>query len=293
VIRAGRRRVAAVGVAALLALAPAATGVDISGAELRDLAGRAATDPAARATLERIDAVDGQPVDVGRALRGAEGDDLERRLDLVAEGAGGAPPPSGSPSREAGRVLDERRFHDPDLPQPLRRPLEWTGERIEWLAGQIARPFGGLGSWVGWAILAALLVLAATFVALRLVRRGTPEAAGTQHGGHEPERPGPSALERQADACEAAGELREAIRLRFRAGTMRLAAAGAIPRTDAITSGDIAARLRLAEFAGLATSFDRIVYGGRPAGREDARLAREGWDAVMRQIGSRRARGGS
>ena len=70
----------------------------VSGAELRDLARAARDDPAALARLRRVDRVDGAPVDVGAALRGARGAQLRARLALLA-----AAPRRVAPAATRGR----------------------------------------------------------------------------------------------------------------------------------------------------------------------------------------------
>ncbi|HVL81970.1 MAG TPA: hypothetical protein VM840_10305, partial [Actinomycetota bacterium] len=57
---------------------------EVTGPQLRELARRAANDPTALARLRSVTAVDGRPVDLGQALEGAEGDDLQARLSTLA-----------------------------------------------------------------------------------------------------------------------------------------------------------------------------------------------------------------
>jgi hypothetical protein len=47
------------------------------------------------------------------------------------------------------------------------------------------------------------------------------------------------------------------------------------------TTGALVRRLRSEPFAQAAVAFDEIVYGRRAPTKEDTRLAREGWQAVL------------
>ena len=75
----------------------------------------------------------------------------------------------------------------------------------------------------------------------------------------------PDELERQAAAAERAGDLAHAVRLRFVAGVLRLDRAGVIAYRSSLTTGQLRAALRSGSFAEIASAFDEITYGGRPA----------------------------
>jgi Domain of unknown function (DUF4129) len=92
---------------------------------------------------------------------------------------------------------------------------------------------------------------------------------------------GPVALERRADEAERARDHALAVRLRFRAGLMRLGEREVIPYRPSLTTAEARRRLRSEPFDRLATDFDAIAYGGRAAGDDDARAAREGWREVL------------
>ena len=87
----------------------------------------------------------------------------------------------------------------------------------------------------------------------------------------------PRALERRADAAEAAGDLEAALRLRFRAGLLRLDARGAIEFRPSISTHEVRRALRSEDFDALAATFDDVVYGGRAADAADVAEARERW----------------
>jgi hypothetical protein len=282
-----RRRaplLAAAAVTATLATAPAAHARDATVAEVRALAARAAGDPAALAQLRAVDSVDGRPVAVAAALDGAEGGALRARLRVLAREAGGgdqAAPPSAA-RRRARSVLAEGRFHQ-RLPQPLKRPLERLGD---WLRDLFARLPGGPSAQ--WLYAIVLVAVVAAALSLRGIRRGrgAAAAAGAGPGGRAaPE--GPEALERRADEAERAGDHALGVRLRFRAGLMRLGEREAIPYRPSLTTAEARRRLRSEPFDRLATDFDAIAYGGRAANEEDAQAARTGWREILSGVTSR------
>jgi hypothetical protein len=276
--------VAAAVVATLtLAGAPAAVARDVSARQLRALAARAADDPAALDRLREVDAVDGRPFPVAAALDGATRNDLRARVRALAREAGAGEPPPADAGRRARAVLAEGRFHE-RLPQPLKRPLQRLGDWLEDLWR--ALPGGPGGRWA-WAVIVVAAIAAA--VSLRGIRRrrGVAEsavAAAASRGG-APDTP--AALERRADEAEQAGDHALAVRLRFRAGLMRLGEREAIPYRPSLTTAEARRPLRSEPFDRLAADFDAIAYGGREARDEDARAARSGWSEVLAGVGGR------
>lgn len=267
---------------------PVASAQDVSREALARLAERAARDERALERLERVDSVDGTPVDLSRALAGAEGEELEERLEALAEPVTPAMAPRPGPAREQAReILAERRFHRTELPRPFARLLDWIGERL--------RPLGdGLG-WVAdripggvlWPVVGAAVAVAAALVALRLGRRRTGGPERLRAARIEGAAAGPDELERSADEAEQRGDHETALRLRFRAGLLRLDRLRVVPFRESLTSGEVARRLRSPEFDRLARSFDEVVYGRRPPSREDAQEAREGWRSVLAKASAR------
>jgi hypothetical protein len=281
--------VRALAVAALVALvaAPAALADSATGAEVKRLAASAAAGNAtALAQLRRVDAVDGRPVDLAAALD-AEGSELEARLATLAAAAptqAGA----GDARREAEDILDERRFHESRVPRPLHGVLEWLGDKLRF----VARPFDWLaarlpGGWTTlWIAIGALVVLLAAFVATRLgARRGGRllDAAASRRSGRAPD---PDRLERDAAEAERHGDLELALRLRFRAGLIRLARAEVIPGHEPLTSGQLRRLVGSRSFDRLALDLDEVVYGDLPASAEQVGRARESWPRVLQEVRS-------
>ena len=96
----------------------------------------------------------------------------------------------------------------------------------------------------------------------------------------------PGVLEEAADRAAGRGEIGEAVRLRFRAGLLRLDEAGLIKFRPGLTSAEITEELQSPLFESLAVRFDEIVYGRQPATREDYGTAQNGWrDLLDQRIG--------
>ncbi len=130
------------------------------------------------------------------------------------------------------------------------------------------------------AVVLALLV--AVLVAPVLRRRGArAEAAAARRPTGAVD---PVALEREADAAEARGDLDRALRLRFRAGLARLALGRRIARETSLTSAELSRRLGSPRFDELARTFDEVVYGRRPASPAEVEAAREGWPRVLAEL---------
>ena len=91
----------------------------------------------------------------------------------------------------------------------------------------------------------------------------------------------PGQLEREADEAERSGDAARALRLRFRAGLLRLGPGRVVPLRESLTSGEARRLVRLPEFDRLARTHDEVVYGGRAARAADAVEARETWPRVL------------
>jgi hypothetical protein len=97
----------------------------------------------------------------------------------------------------------------------------------------------------------------------------------------------PDALERAADEAERDGDLARAVRLRFRAGLLRLGDRGAITYRPSVTTGEVRRTLGSARFDELAGTFEAVTYGGRPADRPDVDSARREWPRVLEESSQR------
>ena len=245
------------------------------------LARRAAQDGdrAALRELRRISVVAGRPVDLDAALD-VSGRALDARLEALARR--GYELPEADAGALARDILSERRFRGTALPQPLRRPLEALADRLRDLGKPLRAlvdALPGEGS-IEWVILALLVAVASTFVALRLARRRARLPAASQDG-VPVARADPGRLESEAATAEARGDLERALRLRFAAGLMRLDSRRAIVLSPSLTTGEVARRLASREFDRLAAIFDEVVYGKRPPTGNDVDQTRASWDRVL------------
>ena len=148
---------------------------------------------------------------------------------------------------------------------------------------------------VSWALdhavtaglLAAVVLGLAVLGASRLARRRlAPSGSGGRAWPGEAEAD-PELLDRRAGEAEAAGDLELAYRLRFRAGLLRLTAAGALPYRPSLTTRSLVDLVRSGRFRHLADEFDEVVYGRRPLSTGDLQEARDGWRRVLEEVGSR------
>jgi hypothetical protein len=289
-VRAALTTAVALGALALV-LAPASSARDVTGAHYRALVRQAQDDPSALTSLRGVDSVDGMTVDVERALAGASGRELKLRLRALS-GAGAAASGTGSARQDAARILDERRFKPESTPRPFRRLLEWlsapvreAGEALDRAVEFLAGPLPG-GESTFWVILALLVCTAAAVVATRIARRRGDVAVAVARGSERGPKLDPRRLEREAVEAERRGDLELALRLRFRAGLVRLGLARVIPLRDSLTTGDVKRKLQQPEFDRLANTFDEIVYGRRNPEQADVEDSRAGWPRVLKAAGA-------
>lgn len=283
-----RRAVAAAVLAAVvLGIGPVgpATAQNVTGSQLQDLAARAAGDPRALAQLRAVREVDGRPVDMGRALAGAEGPGLASRLQTLSAGAeaAGSAVASEQARQEAQAVLDGRRFKPARVPRPFAGILRTLGRWLEPVGEPIGRVWRRMVDTVaGRLVLVGLAFVVAALISAFLIGRRSPaNLHRSRPFGMVGESIDPDELERQAVAAERAGDLDHAVRLRFVAGVLRLDRAGVITYRSSLTTGQLRSRLHSESFAELAAAFDEIAYGGRPAGEADLRAATDAWPRVL------------
>lgn len=180
----------------------------------------------------------------------------------------------------AKKILQEKRFQAPE-PSPIRRPLAWIGRQTSKLLRPISDAWSSLVSALGasplLAVLVVLVVLAAVFFAVRrAAARRVGSFADPKSDVTNTEAIDPAVLEREADAAASAGDHDRAVRLRFRAGLVRLTGLGRLPKHE-VTNGEARTQLREPEFEELADDFDEIVYGGREATETDSSDSQTRW----------------
>jgi hypothetical protein len=189
------------------------------------------------------------------------------------------------PHELARQITSESRFHETQLPRPLHGLLDAIGRLLDKLVHPFEATFGG-PAWL-WPVAALVLVVALAGVVRTARRRSDP-------GVHAPvkiesieQTDDPAALERAADDAERRAQNQLALRLRFRAGLLRLQAADAIELRPGLTSGQIARRLGSERFRSLASTFDAVAYGGRDASPNDVDTARREWPRVLEEARGR------
>ena len=187
---------------------------------------------------------------------------------------------------DAREILEGRRFRSDPAPRPLRGPLEWIGDRLRPVGNALSDIFGLL-PWVVWSAIA----LVAVAFAIRAVlpearRRWVPHAGGTARAGRRTVED-PDALEREAADAERHRDFDRAVRLRFRAGLLRLGNRGAIEYSPSITVGEVRRDLGSPDFERLARTFEEVAYGDREAEQPDVDESRRGWPRVVDGSGHR------
>jgi uncharacterized protein DUF4129 len=190
-------------------------------------------------------------------------------------------------ARDAARnILSGGRFHSRSAPRPLRGPLQWIGDRLKSFGHWLGHVFSFVPGWVwlgiGVIAVAALVTRIVLSAQARRVTLGS-QGAGSAFATDGPE--DPDALEREADAAERDGDLARAVRLRFRAGLIRLGKRGAITYRPSVTTGEVQRVLGSDAFDELAHTFEGIAYGGQPAAQPDVDSARRTWPRVLDEAG--------
>ena len=121
----------------------------------------------------------------------------------------------------------------------------------------------------------------AYFVSRVRARRGAPTTRRPHVDVAVDDSEDPDELERAADDAERAGELDRALRLRFRAGLLRLGDRGAIRYRPSVTTSEVRRVLGSETFDELARTFEAVAYGGRDAAPPDLDTARREWPRVV------------
>lgn len=274
-MRAARPLCAAILAVALFG-APAAHAADVSSDELTELSAQAGSDPASLDRLLDVTSVDGRPADVAAALEGASGEELQARVDQLARSAAAAPD-GDLPDAATARADAQRVLTDPTQ-QP---PQEEEGDSAD-------GGFSFFGLPLPLAIALVVLALAGGAVlANRGAARRIAESRPRGQADHAEDPLDPRNLERRAQEADARGEYAEAVRLRFRAGLLRLGALRAIRLRPSLTAAGAARELGSEELAGLAGDYEEITFGGREAREQDSERQRSGWRQVISKAGKR------
>src|SRR5215467_12243823 len=106
-------------------------------------------------------------------------------------------------------ILHDRRYRRDAAPRPLRRPLEWLGDRLHDIGDAITRVFRAVPGPTWLAITIVIIGVVFAFITwLVRAQRTTGASASAGHGrGATSTREDPATLERAADDAERAGDL--------------------------------------------------------------------------------------
>lgn len=187
-------------------------------------------------------------------------------------------PPRWSPEEIERAVADE-------LAQPkYRLGAPWWTRLIEWLEQvwvRIVEWMTDASDYVGGPVIMAILVggvvlAVAALLTFNLGKRRARRVDERIRREHEAARGlDPVSLEQAAESAQARGNHAEALRLLFRAALIRMDRLGLIDLRPGTTSGTVASSLDSSEFDRVATRFDSVVYGGKPASADDVSMVRQ------------------
>jgi hypothetical protein len=202
--------------------------------------------------------------------------------------------PDPAAARDAARsILSQQRFHPARVPHPLTGVLRWIGDRFAPIGRVVDKVFSPLADYsqttVGLLIVGGVLIAIVALIAWRIARRrltlgrsGRPEGYELEHTSRDPRE-----LERAADRAEEDGKLALAIRLRFRAGLLRLDERGAIAYQPSITTRVVARRLGSVSFDNLAHEFDLVAYGFHEPSLDEVVTTKREWQQVLELVDRR------
>ena len=187
----------------------------------------------------------------------------------------------------ARTILSEGRFRQPSVPRPLHGVLRAIGDGLSVpfralgdAVDAVGKVFPG-GVWAVWILLALIVAGATAVLAARRSRRALTRGEGDPGVWSEERIERASDLMRAAEAAERAGQLADAVRLRFRAGLLRLAERGTIGTPRSTPTTEVSRILASPEFDTLARRFDEIAYGGSTPVPDDVEAARREWRTVL------------
>jgi hypothetical protein len=265
--------------------------------ELLERAEIAAFDDDALEELKEVDFVDGHRVDMERLLAGARGKEIADRMTVLAsqEFRRGTDVSSATVRAEADRILQQERFQQPDVPRPFKGVLEALADFFDPVTRFVDRVYSAISNFFGdlsrevpggpvvlWVLLALIVLGLSLWLSQRIVGRRAREGVTNLKAARAGRQNDPRKLEAEANDAERRGDHELAIRLRFRAGLLRLGLAKVIPFRGSLTTGELRRLLTSPEFDRLGADFDEIVYGGRQAGPDDVVAARTGWERVLK-----------
>jgi hypothetical protein len=189
--------------------------------------------------------------------------------------------------RAAARILSEPQFRSRE--SLLQRALDWLSARLSSL--HLPRFLGG--TWQGYVVLAALVLLAGCVVYLglkRLPARLRPPRASPGVVAETPELLSPARWREEAERLAREGRFKEALRCRYRALVGELAARGLVEEIPGRTSGEYERLVRARSpeigqhFSAATDLFERCWYGQEPAGEQQQQSMGRSCDKVVAAV---------
>ena len=203
--------------------------------------------------------------------------------------------PNGA--RDAAReILNRREFRPEPSPKPLEGVVKWIGDRLNGIAEGIGDFFSGLfkplfellpGTWgivVGFTICIAIAAFVIWLVSRNVVR--PPKIAASDSPATERDID-PNDLEVAAQRAEREEQFDLAIRLRYRAGLIRLDRAGVIELQPWNTAALLTRAVASPRFDRITDTFEAITFGGRAATGTQVNTVRAEWSTLLTEVSHR------
>ena len=195
-------------------------------------------------------------------------------------------------ARDAAKGILGRDEFKPPAQNPVRKALEWLGDKLGRLIENLLSVLGGggAGSLVAWVILALLVAGIVVLVVVR-VRRG-PVARVAQHRVVIDRSREPADWRAEADEHARHGRYRDALRCRYRALVGDLARLGLLDEIPGRTTGEERGQLRATapvaapDFTDATELFDRTWYGDEPTGPNQDDRFRALAGTVLAKVGA-------
>jgi hypothetical protein len=191
--------------------------------------------------------------------------------------------------RAAARILSETQFRSSE--SLLQRALGWLSARLSSL-----HLLGFLGgTWQGYVVLGALVLLAGAVVYFglkrRLPARSRPTRASPGVVSETVELLSPARWREEAERLAREGRFKEALRCRYRALVGELAARGLVEEIPGRTSGEYERLVRAASpeigqhFSAATDLFERCWYGQEPIGDQEQQSMGRSCEEVVTRAG--------
>lgn len=183
----------------------------------------------------------------------------------------------------ADKILSGREYQFRRTPAPFRGILQTLGRWLKPVFDAVERFFDVIwGNPASQIATAAVLLILFVLVARTVASRRRVQAVSRSFGRASGRAEDPAALDAAAEAAEQRGAFDLALRLRFRAGLIRLERAGRITAVDRRPTGALAEAIGSPPLARLGERFDAVAYGHEEATVDDIDTARSTFAELLR-----------